>query len=397
MSASAESAADEPTSISTAKIANDTTESREEPRISVSIDASTQEYPDLELPLTAADGLIKKPFSRPIDTAKPIEPPELTPDQVAKYQSVLETVSSWMTLPESPAKDASTTPVTDEERMYLTQGTLLRYLRASKWNVSEAVNRLHGTLVWRREYLPPLTSDYISIENETGKQLILGYDVTGRPCIIMQPSKQNTETSDRQIQHLVFMLERAVELMQPDQETLAFIVNFNETRTGQNATISQARQAVHILQYHYPERLGRALVINLPFIIWGFMKIVSPFIDPITRDKLRINVDPCEYVPPEQLMEALGGEVEFEYDHSEYWPALNALAERRRQEYLERWVKGGKRVGEHDNYLRGGPGKGLAATESKSGELEEKLQALAVDTIQATDVQTPADAAPAVS
>lgn len=273
MSASAESAADEPTSISTAKIANDTTESREEPRISVSIDASTQEYPDLELPLTAADGLIKKPFSRPIDTAKPIEPPELTPDQVAKYQSVLETVSSWTTLPESPAKDASTTPVTDEERMYLTQGTLLRYLRASKWNVSEAVNRLHGTLVWRREYLPPLTSDYISIENETGKQLILGYDVTGRPCIIMQPSKQNTETSDRQIQHLVFMLERAVELMQPDQETLAFIVNFNETRTGQNATISQARQAVHILQYHYPERLGRALVINckndpVPYRSW---------------------------------------------------------------------------------------------------------------------------------
>jgi CRAL/TRIO domain/CRAL/TRIO, N-terminal domain len=245
------SAADEPTSISPTSTTG-TTESREEP-----IGASTQEYP-----LSAADGLIKKPFSRPIDTVKPIEPPELTPDQVTKYQSVLETVSSWTSLPESSGKDAPTTPITDEERMYLTRGTLLRYLRASKWNVSEAVNRLQGTLVWRREYIPPLTPDEISPENETGKQVILGYDVTGRPCIIMLPSKQNTESSGRQIQHLVYMMERAIDLMQPDQETLAFVVDFNETKSGQNATISQARQAVHIMQYHYPERLGKALMFN---------------------------------------------------------------------------------------------------------------------------------------
>lgn len=98
-------------------------------------------------------------------------------------------------------------------------------------------------------------------------------------------------------------------------------------------------------------------------------------------------------------MKSMGGEVEFEYEHSQYWPALNALTERRRQEYFERWVKGGKRVGEHDNYLRGGSGKSLAATESESesGELEEKLQDLAVDTIQMTNVQTPANTTPAVA
>ena len=137
----------------------------------------------------------------------------------------------------------------------------------------------------------------------------------------------------------------------------------------------------------------------MPFVIWGFFKLVSSFIDPITREKLKFNANPCDDIPPEQLMKSMGGEVEFEYDHSQYWPALNALAERRRQESFERWVKGGKRIGEHDNYLRGGSGKSLAATESESesGELEEKLQALAVDTTQTTNVQTPVNITPAVA
>jgi hypothetical protein len=58
------------------------------------------------------------------------------------------------------------------------------------------------------------------------------------------------------------MLERVIDLMGPDQETLALLVNFKETKSGQNATIGQAKQTLDILQNHYPERLGRALVIN---------------------------------------------------------------------------------------------------------------------------------------
>lgn len=107
-----------------------------------------------------------------------------------------------------------------------------------------------------------LTPDYISIENETGKQVIMGYDIHGRPCLYLLPSNQNTEKSERQIQHLVFMIERVIDLMGPDQETLALLVNFKETKSGQNATIGQAKQTLDILQNHYPERLGRALVIN---------------------------------------------------------------------------------------------------------------------------------------
>jgi hypothetical protein len=230
---------------------------------------------DLNLPLSAADGVIKKPFARPLDTAKPLPPPELNSDQTSKYEQVLKTVSSWTTIPSSSAKDAKDTPLSDDERMFLTRECLLRYLRATKWNVSEAVNRIRNTLIWRRTYIgDKLTPEYISIENETGKQVTLGYDINGRPCHYLLPSRQNTERSDRQIEHLVYMLERVIDVMPPGQESLALVVNFNETKSGQNASIGQAKQTLNFLQNHYPERLGRALVINGEFHSTTYTRLI---------------------------------------------------------------------------------------------------------------------------
>ncbi|KAJ5279586.1 CRAL/TRIO domain protein [Penicillium angulare] len=316
--------------------------------------ANGEVKPEDDFPLSAADGVIKKPFARPVDSVKVEKPAELTEDQQTKYEAVLKTVSEWTTVPNTSEKNAPTDPITDDERMWLTRECILRYLRATKWNVSEAETRLLGTLTWRREYgMEKLTPDYISIENETGKQVILGYDVHGHPCLYLRPSKQNTEKSDRQIHHLVFMLERLIDLMGPDQEKLALLVNFGESKSGQNASIGQAKQTVSILQNHYPERLGRALVVNSPFYIWGFFKILTPFIDPLTREKLKFNEDLRQHVPPSQLMKTVGGDVEFEYDHSVYWPALNKLAAQKREQKHQRWVEGGKKVGESENFLKG--------------------------------------------
>ncbi|PGH11235.1 hypothetical protein AJ79_04966 [Helicocarpus griseus UAMH5409] len=343
------------------------------------------------LPSSAADGLIKTLFPLPLETSKPHPPPELTEEQQSKYDALFTTVSEWTTVPTTSAKNAPTEPVTDDDRMFLTRECLLRYLRATKWNVAAAATRLQATLTWRREYgLDKLTPDYISVENETGKQVILGYDVNARPCLYLNPGRQNTEHSDRQIQHLVFMLERVVDLMGPDQESLALLVNFKETRSGQNATIGQGRQTLNILQNHYPERLGRALVVNMPFMILGFFKLITPFIDPLTREKLKFNEDLCQHVPPAQLLKGVGGEVDFEYDHSSYWPALNKLCEQRRKEYHDRWVKGGKLIGEHENYLKGGPGKSLSASQAPIAEVEEKMERLEVNLPQANDPNTDA-------
>ena len=60
-------------------------------------------------------------------------------------------------------------------------------------------------------------------------------------------------------------------------------------------------------------------------------------------------------------MKNAGGEVDFEYDHSVYWPALANLAAERRRERTERWEKAGKIIGESEVYLWGGQEGSLAA------------------------------------
>jgi len=264
--------------------------------------------------------------------------------------------------------------------MWLTRECLLRYLRATTWVVANAERRLQETLIWRREYgVETLTPEHISPENETGKQVILGYDNNARPCLYLNPGKQNTKKSERQIQHLVYMLERVVDMMEPGQEMTALLINFKGSTGGGSPSVAQGRQVMSILQGHYPERLGRAciadckcrqrlknlplsrgsskltyLLITVPWFINAFFKLISPFIDPVTKEKMVFNADLRQHVPPTQLDSAYGGDVQFKYDHAVYWPALNKICAERREKYQERWVKSGKHIGEYEAYLRGG-------------------------------------------
>ena len=127
---------------------------------------------ELKLPLSAAEGLIKKPFAAPLATAKPSPHPPLTTDQEKKYNELLQRVLTWTSLPTSSTRLSSESPLTDSERLFLTRECLLRYLRATTWNTGQAETRLKATLVWRREYgVEKLTSDYVEIESRTGTLL----------------------------------------------------------------------------------------------------------------------------------------------------------------------------------------------------------------------------------
>lgn len=75
--------------------------------------------------------------------------------------------------------------------------------------------------------------------------------------------------------------------MPSGQESLVIIVDYKSTTLRTNPSISTARKVLTILQQHYVETLGRAIVVNLPFILNFFYKGISPFLDPVTRDKVR--------------------------------------------------------------------------------------------------------------
>lgn len=227
-------------------------------------------------PSTAASeqpaGPIRTPFAHPLPSCKPPAQPELTSDQSSKYHTILTTVQGWKSLPTTTAKDAKTEPLSDGERMWLTRECLLRYLRATTWNTTNALQRLQTTMVWRREYgVDSFTADHISPEMETGKECVLGYDVNARPCLYLDPGRQNTKKSERQIEAMCYMLERTIDMMDPGQETCALLINFKNATSSKSPSAGQGRQVLGILQGHYPERLGRACISDCESESFDFM------------------------------------------------------------------------------------------------------------------------------
>lgn len=220
--------------------------------------------PDAELAEEEAKtGKKYTPFIESRPECKPDVAPPLSDDQEAKYAELLQYAESIETVPVSTEKGAESRPLNDEEKLWLTRECLLRYLRASKWGVVDAKKRLEGTLIWRREYgVYDHTVDYIAPEMETGKMYTLGFDNIGRPCLYLNPARQNTERSPRQVHALVFMLERVIDMMGPAQETLALLIDFKSATNSTSPSVGQGRQVLSILQMHYPERLGRSLIIN---------------------------------------------------------------------------------------------------------------------------------------
>ncbi|WFD41918.1 4-nitrophenylphosphatase [Malassezia psittaci] len=200
-----------------------------------------------------------------------------------------------------------------------------RYLRATNNDIKSSKRRIIETLEWRRDFRPEIIPpDEVAPEATSGKHVLCGFDLEGRPILYLRPGRENTKTSPRQIRYMVWSLERGINLMPPGQETLTIIVDFHGASMSTMPSLSTARHVAHILQNHYVERLGRAFVCHMPKFISAFFSALSPFLDPVTKDKIRFNeTNMTQYIPPEQLDDHFpGGTYPFEYDFSVYWPAL---------------------------------------------------------------------------
>lgn len=322
---------------------------------------------------TAGEKLIKRhtPFDKPVN---PIVPPvfDLTEEQEAQYNQVLDYFTKYVESEEIPINDQANCnqyhPITNEERAWLTKECFLRYLRATKWKVDPAIQRIKETILWRRTFgvayienitdpLKLVNAKLVEAENYTGKNLIVGYDNDNRPCLYLRNGYQNTTPSIRQVQHLVFMLERVIQFMPPGQDLLALLIDFKAAPAELNLSskfpsLSISKQVLHILQNHYPERLGRGLFTNIPWIGYTFFKVVGPFIDPYTRLKTIYDQPFENFVPREQLDKEFNGIMDFEYDHKVYWEEMNAMAEKKHLIYLSNFEKLGGKIGLSEYDLR---------------------------------------------
>lgn len=206
-------------------------------------------------------------------------------------------------------------------RAFCTRGTYIRFLRARHWTVAKATKMLRETLRWRTEYQPQLLSwPTIKHEGARGKLFILDHpDTEGRPVVLMRPRLEAAYSgdSDERVKWLVYTLEQASRMADasaPDGK-MCWLVDFVGYNSKNSPPLKISLQVLSILQNHFPERLGRAVSYQPPLLFNIAWKAISPFVDPLTRDKL-VFLSPksppddlAKHFDPAHLDDTIGGSI----------------------------------------------------------------------------------------
>jgi translation initiation factor IF-1 len=77
------------------------------------------------------------------------------------------------------------------------------------------------------------------------------------------------------------------------------------------------------------------------------MKLIDPFLDPVTRSKISVNRQLITEgdVTPDQMIKELGGEREFVWDCDRYMKKLVEISGKMKEKRLNKWRELGGKVG----------------------------------------------------
>ncbi|KAF2085346.1 hypothetical protein K490DRAFT_67763 [Saccharata proteae CBS 121410] len=217
--------------------------------------------------------------------------------------------------------------------------TLLRFLRARKFNVEAAKQMFVDSEKWRKEFGGEGGVDHLVANFEyTEKPQVFEYypqyyhktDKDGRPVYIESLGKIDLNamykitSAERMLQNLVCEYEKLADPRLPAcsrksgklLETCCTIMDLKGVGIGKAPSVyGYLQQASGISQNYYPERLGKLYIINAP---WGFstvFSVVKRFLDPVTVSKIHVlgsgyEKELLSQVPKENLPKQFGGSCE---------------------------------------------------------------------------------------
>ncbi|GFP82112.1 random slug protein 5 [Phtheirospermum japonicum] len=163
---------------------------------------------------------------------------------------------------------------------------------------------LKEALKWRIEYKPEkIRWDDVAQEAETGKIYRANYfDKQGRTVLVMRPGFQNTNSVEGQIKYLVYCMENAIAKLDQTQDQMVWLIDFQKWNMA-CISVKVTRETARVLQDHYPERLGIAILYNPPKVFESFWLLVKPFLESKTYKKVKFVYS--DHPPSMKVMESL--------------------------------------------------------------------------------------------
>ncbi|KAK2662208.1 hypothetical protein Ddye_000782 [Dipteronia dyeriana] len=195
---------------------------------------------------------------------------------------------------------------------------LRRFLRARDLDIEKGSIMFLKYLKWRRSFVPNGSISPSEVPNEIAqnKMFLQGFDKKDRPIGVVFVARrfQNKQNQKEFKRFPVYVLEKLSEKIPAGQEKFVVIVDI-QGRGYANSDIRAYIGALSILQEHYPERLGKLLILHAPYIFMTVWKIVYPFIDNNTKKKIVFADDKelkstlLEEIDESQIPEIYGGQL----------------------------------------------------------------------------------------
>ncbi|CAM0884481.1 unnamed protein product [Alopecurus aequalis] len=167
--------------------------------------------------------------------------------------------------------------------------TLRRFLRARDQDVGKASAMLLKFVDWRREAVPGgagVPAELVQADLDAGKVSMAGVDRAGRPVMLAFPARHFSANRDMATfkPFVVYLLDSICARIPRGQEKFMCIVDLKGWGYA-NCDVRAYIAAIEIMQNYYPERLGKALMIHVPYLFMKAWKLVQPFIDANTKGK----------------------------------------------------------------------------------------------------------------
>ncbi|KAG0089956.1 hypothetical protein BGZ92_003928 [Podila epicladia] len=193
---------------------------------------------------------------------------------------------------------------------------LLKFIRARKWNLDDAMKMFLNALKWRIvERLDELVelsdveldAKYPSFiaQMKMGKGYLRGADPLDRPMSVINTRLHHKADQPPETIHrfTLYTMECGRMVLPEGAETV--IVIFDLSSFGlDNMDWGFVRLFVQCFESYYPETLGVCVVHKAPFVFWGLWKLIQPLLDPVVASKFvftRNNAELHKVIPRERL------------------------------------------------------------------------------------------------
>ncbi|KAL9603670.1 MAG: hypothetical protein Q9219_000989 [cf. Caloplaca sp. 3 TL-2023] len=224
-------------------------------------------------------------------------------------------------------------------------GLLLRFLRARKWDVHNALVMLIATMNWRLKdvrvdddimkngegkAVTDSSSSNAAMKKEgedflaqlrLGKSFLHGTDKEGRPmCFVRVRLHRQGEQSETSLErYTVYTIETARLLLAPQVDTAAIVFDMTGFSMA-NMDYAPVKFMIKCFEANYPESLGVVLVHKAPWIFQGIWNIIKGWLDPVVASKVHFtkNLEELErFVEKSHIIKELGGDDPWEYHYVE--------------------------------------------------------------------------------